>query len=140
MNPTVNSPRKQVVEVEEEVIHQLMVVRIHGFVPAEAGKIVWNEVLDKVIRTGSNKLLIDAKDSKVIPIETQQWFRDYYFPSLERRLPKGRRLRVARVQPEDIFSVIQSEQLDKQLDQLQSVIEFQVFQTAKQARQWLLGE
>lgn len=137
----VNSDLKKApVRLEHHPDQQLLEVHLNGFMLTEVGKATWEEVFQLVLNKNVTRLLINAKDGRIITPEAMRWMQDEYFPRVQKALASNNRhLRIARVEPDDIFGRVQAPQLDAHVHRTVSAIEFRPFETEAAAREWLLS-
>ncbi|MBY0424995.1 MAG: hypothetical protein K2Q22_05095, partial [Cytophagales bacterium] len=98
-------------EAQLDKPQKMMVVKQIGFIGTEDQKRYWLKIRDVILQHGVDKLLIDGSESKLLPLDAQKWFESEYFPSVA-KMYAGRKLKIARVESEDVFSQVSGHKID----------------------------
>ena len=107
-----------------------------GFVGTEEIKKYWLKIRDLILQNRIEKLFIDGSETKVMPVDAQKWFETEYFPSVA-HLMAGRKLKIAQLQSEDVFSQLVGVKINKMANQVTTGMQMQIFGNKQLAEEWL---
>lgn len=113
-------------------------IKIKGFISASQHMEKWNRVKDEVISNRLDKMIIDGRNAKVTPVETQKWFEEVYFPHVAQVMKSMNiQLNIAQIEPEDIFQKLVNQRIDALMEKTLPGNTVKIFNNEKEAQDWL---
>ncbi|TAF64088.1 MAG: hypothetical protein EAZ55_12245 [Cytophagales bacterium] len=102
----------QYAQVGYDAQEKYVVCIVKGFMPFDHFQEVWNNILEACNNHQISKILIDARESKIITPESQQWLIGVMMPKMLQQL---RNVTIARLISVDIFSQLSVNAITQQL-------------------------
>ena len=120
---------------------EVLVLTINGFLPIEAYKAMYLEMLPVIKKNKHTRILIDSREQKVTNQEALSWFKEVFIGLTEKTSRETFRepgmLKVAFVESQDIFSQAQANMINAAMAQAGLSYHYKTFGVMDEATVWL---